>query len=162
MTVVYLPSDLFISFFRDSIRVLLNWERMQAESWPVTLSVEETVSGWYAPWYYDSSGNEVDYRATDARPTLLSEVPSRLNRFRRERREAILAFSEQFRRQHGPTQLVVPAYSLGGGRYLVLDGNHRISGLVDAGSHFRAMFLAAHGPIVPDALPDLRHWADDS
>lgn len=159
---VYLPSDLFISFFRDSIRVLLNWERMQAESWPVTLSVEETASAWYAPWYYDSSGSEVDYRATDAHPILLSEVPHHLNRFRRGRRETILAFSEQFRRQHDPTHLVVPAYSLRGGRYLVLDGNHRISGLVHAGSQFRAMFLAVHGPIVPEALPDLQHWADGS
>lgn len=157
---ITIPSDLFIAFSRDNIRVLLNWERMASEAWLVEVSVETDVSLWYAPWYQDENAQEVDFRSPRGRPVLLPTVADRLDQLAPRRREAVIKFSAQFRKQNTPVQLVVPAYALGKGRYLLLDGNHRLAGLLHAGVAFRAMFLTIHGPIDPECLPDLAHWRD--
>jgi hypothetical protein len=151
----------FADFFRGCVRVNFSWPRFLAERWPVELAVRgsrQELRGLYAPWYLSHGIQEVPYTDGTAIPFELISTTANLPNLAGRRQERIRSFEQKFTGQ-GIIQLVAPAFALGGGRALVMDGNHRIAGLVSATVEFRLLLFVVAGPIEESALADLRHWA---
>ncbi|WP_189426473.1 hypothetical protein [Devosia pacifica] len=87
----------------------------------------------------------------------VEEVVARLNEFPQANQQAFERAMADFRDERH-IELVVPAYALENGDYLLLDGNHRVCALfaLDASATVRLRTLV--GPIDRRILIDLKHW----
>lgn len=157
--------ELFAAFFRDGLRVWLDWDAVASNGWPVTLSlldVRNDLEDLYVPWYLARKREEVDYGHPEASPLRLAEIPQNLEALEEERRNLIRAFAVEFAGSTEPVRLTIPCYALDQQRSLVLDGNHRLAALVCAAAPFRILRFTLHGPLDPDVLPDLVHFGPGS
>ncbi|MDQ3983099.1 MAG: hypothetical protein M3271_10515 [Actinomycetota bacterium] len=120
-----------------------------------TRSLAEMIDG-YFPWYVTEDAEEVDF-GDDARPVALREFPAIEAALRPARTKKIAYLRESFRRS-GNVQLLIPAYDLGEGRRLFLDGCHRLAALAGEQVELAAAIFTLIGPLEPSLLPDLVHW----
>jgi hypothetical protein len=157
------PVETFVSVFRESIRVIFDWDRFLRERWPIKLSVlsrQVEINDWYLPWNVGHSGQIVRYDAPDAHPIQLADVSAVFPLLDPERQMKITDIKRSFFRYPGggPTPVVVATYHLGSSRHLLLDGNHRIAGILLAQVPFRAVAFSVYGPIERSIVPELKHW----
>ena len=154
----------FESFFKVSIRVKLNWERLINEKVTVCLSVFDEVenpSAWYLPWYFNDIDEEVSYLVPNASPLTLADIPKAINRLNSKRIDKIQELSSGFiNTTKQPVQVVIATYALPDGKHLIIDGNHRSSALIIAGVRARLMVFEVLGSLDQELLPNLFHWKD--
>jgi hypothetical protein len=151
----------FEATFRPVIRVGFNWNRFLNERWPITVVRvvdRRTLGGSVLPWYLGSAGQEVPYDAPDADPIYLAQIPAVVASLNNARQSGIQEYVERFRAQPA-IEFSVPSYDLGSARQLALDGNHRLSALLLTEVPFTVTFFSVHGPMEPNCLLDLIHWA---
>jgi hypothetical protein len=91
-----------------------------------------------------------------AYPLRVGEVVERLANVPMPERARFLP--DKFLREGLPKEVVVPAYSLGGEDFLLLDGNHRAAALALTGRHFVLKVRVLEAPVDRRFLYDLRHW----
>lgn len=163
---VVLPTDLFTRTFRfpPQIRVQLDWDLVQRSHWPTRVAVAhgiDELSTCFFPWYL-CDGREVPYSAEGAEIVSMQKLSRQYPALAAERRKAIELFAEELKGQASSVQLLLPAYSLGEGRHLFLDGCHRVAALARIDRPFTALLLSVEGPLDERILPDLRYWAPPS
>lgn len=152
--------DLFMQYFGGDVRVLLNWGCLGAKARRLegfVLTQYEQLESVYLPWY-TGAGGEVPFDSPSAVPICLSCIPSALSLLKEQRQSKIRALSSKFNLLESPVQLTVPLYSLGTGKYLLLDRCHRMAALSLSKGSFKVLAFAVTGPIDTDVLPDLLHW----
>jgi hypothetical protein len=150
--------------FRSATGVRFSWDRYLAERWPTSLEVlksdvlrARTVNMFF-PWYLDQERQWVAFeqaRARGARPIRISEIAGVVNSLPKERADAILGMSQQFRTDGKPVLFAVTGYALADGRLIVMDGNHRLAAATLAACDVTVLFFVVRGPRDPDALPDV-------
>jgi len=159
-----IPFFTFQSFFKDFIRIKLDWQRLSSEKVTVNLSVFDELedpSAWYLPWYFNDIDEEVSYLAANANPLTLADIPKAISRLNSRRRGQIQELLSGFRNTTPqPVQVVIATYALPDGKHLIMDGNHRSSALILAGVKARLMVFEMLGPLDKELLPDLCHWKD--
>lgn len=150
------------------IQVTLDWERLGAphragEALIVRedrlLDGSEPQRDYYAPWYADASGRPTDYRAADARPLQCADLAASGRGLSQRQRERVGYFEQAL--ATGGARLCLPTLDLRDGRFLVLDGNHRLVAalrLAAAGVPSRITEFRITAPLDRSLLPDLRHW----
>jgi hypothetical protein len=153
---------------RTGIRVAVDWEQLalfHRQGAATILREDATLDQlppphrYYAPWYADRSGRATDYRATDARPLRSVDIAGDGRVLSPAQREQVTYFERILPRSG--SRLPLPVLDLGGGRRLVLDGNHRLVALlrhVATGGSFRIAEYRITAPLDSHLLPDLRHW----
>lgn len=152
----------FIAAFGGSITVCFNWNRFLAERWPVslhTLSDRQDLEHCFIPWYLDSSGRPIQDATPDDAPLQVCTIPSALATIPEGHRCRIEECTRWFRAETTPLVFRIPTYTLPGGRFQVLDGNHRLSALTLMGRPFTVALCSVDGPIDGDCSRDLRYWA---
>jgi hypothetical protein len=160
---------------RDRIRTALAWEplarladdgsgavRVETLSIDVAAYDVSALAGYHAPWYGDGAG-EVPYGHPDAAPIRHTELATGLAVLDPDRRSRVVALREQYAARVDGREIAVTlaTYDLGGGRCLVLDGNHRLTALVQLivqGCPVRVTDFRLTAPLDPALLPDLRHF----
>lgn len=157
-----IPFLIFQSFFNNSIRIKLNWDKLKDDEVTVSMSVFdklENPSAWYLPWYFNDLNEEVGYLAENANPLTLADIPKAINHLNSRRRDKIKDLLNRFiTTTQEPVQVVIAAYALPNGKHLIMDGNHRSSALFLAGVKARLMVFEICGPIDKELIPDLCHW----
>ncbi|WP_282203217.1 ParB N-terminal domain-containing protein [Kitasatospora fiedleri] len=174
----HVPFDLFRKHFTagpDRIRTWLRWEALAelAARGDGSVRVRKAVTHvppygtdaldrFYAPWYRDSHGPAA-YDSRDAVPVRLTEAAADSSAVPPETWKRILVLRDQYARSaNGPgISLVFASYSLGDGSYLVLDGNHRLSALVQLVAQGCPVTLTEFqltAPLDPALLPDLARF----
>lgn len=159
------PTGTFHDLFAGpgGIRVWIDWEELFRLSIPVRVTFASSIDdleGGYLPWYLAPEGREVDFD-DDARPVALAEFPDAESSLGKERREKIAALRAALASSES-VHLLVPAYDLGGGRKLILDGCHRLAALTALPVRLKAVVFTLEGPLEPTVLPDLSRWRDGS
>ena len=152
--------DAFRRRFQDTIRVKLNWAWLSGGLWPIhqhTIWHPEELAKIYLPWYLSPAQCEVGYDHPSAAPLRLADI---LDWF--PKLEARWQDVNQYRQEYAANgQLVtfeIPVYRLPGEMWLLLDGNHRMSALALARPAFAVTVHEVCGPLIEQALPDLRYW----
>lgn len=153
------------------IRVTLDWEGLGAlyHAGHARIVREDSVLAgprppydYYAPWYADPSGRPTDYRAADARPLCHEDLAAHGQGLSADQRERVGYFERAMAAE--TAALCFPTLDLGGGRCLVLDGNHRLIAtlrLAATGMPRRVREFRVTAPLDRSLLPDLRHWVAD-
>ncbi len=155
-------AEIFHWKFCPGIRVQFNWRRFFVENWPVEVVVLRDKHGYAAmrlPWYLDKSNEFVNFDAPDASPVRLSDVAKWFDYLPNDRRETIKRFEGEIRSGVRNTEFEFPLYALPENQYLVLDGNHNLSALTFSEQPFSVRMYVVRGPIDPNVLPDLVHFA---
>lgn len=164
MVSLEIPFLIFESFFKESIRVQLHWEKLRSEQVTVRLSVCDELqnpSDWYLPWYFNDIDEEVSYLVANAIPLTLADIPKAINRLNSKRRDKIKELLSGFiNTNKQPVQVVIATYALPDGKHLIIDGNHRSSALIIAGVRARLIVFEVLGAVDKELLPDLCHWKD--
>src|SRR4028118_175427 len=159
-----IPFFMFKSFFKGSIRIKLDWQRLRSKEVTVNLSVFDELehpSAWYLPWYFNDLNEEVSYLVANANPLTLADIPKAISRLNSRRRDKIQELLSGFiNTTPEPVQVVIATYALPDGKHLIMDGNHRSSALILAGVKTRLMVFEMLGPLDKELLPDLCHWKD--
>lgn len=93
-----------------------------------------------------------------SRPMSVEEVADALGLFAPDHRRVFERYLRQFSHADTPVRLDVPAYDLGRGRLLLLDGEHRVTALFMADVPCQVRLAVLHGPIDRLIFPDLRYW----
>lgn len=93
-----------------------------------------------------------------SRPMSVEEVADALGLFTPDHRRVFERYLRQFIRQDAPVRLDVPAYDLGRGRHLLLDGEHRVTALYMADVPCDVRLAVLRGPVDRRIFPDLRYW----
>ncbi|WP_405592239.1 hypothetical protein [Streptomyces sp. NBC_01190] len=175
-----LPFELFRRHFTtgpDRIRTSLSWDllagldargdgsvRLEKISTQVPPYEPGVLAGYFAPWYGDGQ-DEVGHDHPGAVPLRHTEIaaagavlaPSRLAR--------IESLRDQYAGRMGGAEisLLLATYALGGNRFLVLDGNHRLNALarlIAQGCPVTLTEFRLTAPVDPVLLPDLAHFGD--
>jgi len=143
--------------FQTSIRVDFNWAGFFTEYCKVSMQNFFAIDSynWFTPWYLDKNGFEVSYYHREAKPlslndVLISEV------MLSKRTNGIIECKDRL----VGNQIVVeiPMYFLGGNKYLILDGNHRLLAVLIHGLQATIFGHVVFGPIDERMVPDLRHF----
>jgi hypothetical protein len=176
------PFEVFQAHFTegaDRIRTALDWEALselaQRDDGTVELSMVVTdltpyrpdmLEGYHAPWYRDGAGyGEVGYDHRDAEPVRHAELATDLSVLQDDRQLRIGELRDRFATQIDGrgVSLILATYALGPDRYLVLDGNHRLTALaqlVAKGCPARLIEFRLTAPVSSAILPDLIHYQD--
>lgn len=138
------------------VRVLLNWDELLAHS-PIVetriLREARDLEPLFHPWYWDGTPT-VDYETEGAVPIRVGDR----DKLGVAQASSVSHFAAVYGGAGEPTWLVIPTYSWGAGRRIVLDGNHRLAGIELSGAAFRILELEICGPCLPQVLPDVaRH-----
>ncbi|MFE9449227.1 hypothetical protein [Streptomyces sp. NPDC006739] len=176
------PFDVFRAHFTagaDRIRTALDWEALSelagrdngtvrlamvsTDLAPYTLA---TLEGYHAPWYRDGSGSgsgEVGYDHQDAVPLRHTELATDVSVLQDDRRSRIGVLRDHYaaRFDGQDRSLILATYALGPDRFLVLDGNHRLTALtqlVAQGCPARLVEFRLTAPVDSAILPDLIHY----
>lgn len=136
----------------DGVRVNLDWERLAASNPAIhvrTLSLVTNATEVFTPWYARDDGLPCDYDSPGAKPQSLAAAAQNALLLRRHDVSSDVP---------SDPRLEVPAYRLGAGGLLLLDGNHRAVACVVAGVDQAVTAYVVEGPLDGAVLPDLVHW----
>jgi len=158
------PEEFLRAFPR--ICVGLNFEAFRSSSWPITIqtaSAAESFAKIYTAWYFaptrqTSIYNGVGYAESDAKPLRVSEASAALLHLPSSRQRIVEKYEDEFKTLSGHISISVPAYAVGHGRHLLLDGNHRVVAVAHIGKPFEIKLVTIEGPIQRRYLLDLLHW----
>jgi hypothetical protein len=151
----------FMAEFGTVITVCFNRQRFLAERWPVTvhqLADRSDFSRCFIPWYLDGAGGFIQNATPADAPLQVCTVPTRFATLPDLQRQVIQHYAQQIQQATGPIVFRIPAYTLPRGRFLVLDGNHRLSARTLFPQPFSLAVCSVDGPIDGTALMDLRYW----
>lgn len=101
---------------------------------------------------------EVSMKNPFARPMRIGDIAARLGEFPVANRQAFIAYRDRFAQEAGPITVDAPAYDLGAGRLLLLDGNHRATALFMDEVPFVLRLHVLSAPISRRVLIDLKYW----
>lgn len=151
--------EMFRELFAPSmIRPLLNWDRLMRlcpTVRSVVMSSPRRLGDLYTTWYLDEAGlGEIDYQASERRPLTVREAASRVSELNTERATHLHGLQGH----SGPYAMLAPLYRVAEGRFLILDGNHRLVAAHQVRRELRLLGLAIDGPLDPVILPDLVFW----
>jgi hypothetical protein len=149
--------DVFRDLFRTSIRVRMDWNRLEHLSPAIkheVLASTDPLTDWYFPWYRHPDGSPGSYEDASARPTPLAEAASIRGSLADEIDD--LGRSLDATRSK-PLQFLVAAYRVNGGPTLVLDGNHRLAACIRRSLPFVVAAFVIDGTRDPNIVPDLAH-----
>jgi hypothetical protein len=152
----------FIRKFRTDIHVMFNWPLFELEDWPIDIMVLENninIHDWYMPWYIDLGGQEANYNSKNAIPLSINDV-LHSEYIMNKRNNRVSEIKAIFNGLEQPICFDIPVYSLNKGKYLVLDGNHRIIALIKKNIKYILRAYIIHGPIDENIIADLVHWRD--
>lgn len=153
----------FLNYLSPAVRLSVDISRFLQDD---SITVESVhlrpadLAKIFLPWYVDEFGVWTGWEMWGARsltvPALLS-LPSRPEKVDWAYVEAMRDNFDSG--EHAP---VFPAFALTGTRYLILDGNHRLTALVmhARGAPVELTLAAIQGPVDESFIPDLRHWTD--
>jgi hypothetical protein len=136
----------------ESIGVCFDWRLFSHKQYSVQrkiLTVPDDADFLFAPWYLDSKGKPVGYRHTEAHPVLISEAAFNAELERDQNIEP------QFR---GSTLPECPAIQVPQNKYLLLDGNHRVTAATKGQVRRPLILWVIIGPLNDELIPDLIHW----
>ncbi|MEV7030161.1 hypothetical protein AB0N99_08020 [Streptomyces sp. NPDC093272] len=158
----------FEARFRPGIRAELDWialAEFRAHVQVATFVGDEAkqrLAALFTVWYADPTGADSSWKGPGSRPLRVGEVDRTLHSWPDSRRRTVTALTQAFSASPEPVSLNVPAYQVGGGRHVLLDGNHRAVAVHQAavGVHLTVCSLVA--PVRESILPDLRHHAEPS
>lgn len=159
MSSIEVSNKLFISFFKPSIRVMLDWKQIKECS--IRMNVVGSTKGltkWYLPWYIGKNKQEVEYTDLAAKPLALSQLPQSLPFLYVKRQKLINEIAKSYETSRPPIQLVVPTFALKKNRFLILDCSHRLSALYLSKVSFTILSFSILAPLDSCILPDLHHW----
>jgi hypothetical protein len=148
----------FDTKYRSLVGVRFNWERFLAEGWPVVrrvFSAPQDFSSSFAPWYLGTRRAEVAFNAPDATPVRFGDIPRVLPQLSPIHQLGILSYVEIFRHHANGVTVSAPAYVLPNGRFVALDGNHRLAALVLVDKPCRVEVDEVGGPLDAGCLADL-------
>ena len=145
----------------ETIRVQVDWSRLDsAEDCVATmvLSQPSDLSRFVLPWYVHPVLGETTWDDPAGQPLCADDLPARVPELSASRQEAVLRIARAHGRCDHPVLVTVTGYELPAGRWLVLDGNHRLAALLLRPTPFRALFVGVKGPLDRRVVPDLaRH-----
>lgn len=145
----------------ETIRVQLDWSRLQGAGGQVTTMVFselEELSSFVFPWYVVPGNGETTWQDPDGVVLRADDLPTCLKDLRPARRETVLDLAREFGRSRQPVLMILAAYRLTSGCWLLLDGNHRVAALRMRPVPFRALLAGIEGPLDRRIVPDLaRH-----
>jgi hypothetical protein len=148
-------------FGRGQIKALLDWSRLDEPAIRVEESFGDSrdrLGDLLSVWYVDAGGKPSEWRAADARPLSVREAADPGIAWPGERAHRLAAFEQHFATADEPIQLLLPAYAVGKGRTLLLDGTHRAVAAYRTGAPVALFIFTLRGPLDPAVLPDLRHY----
>ncbi|MGW4561550.1 hypothetical protein ACWEN3_03775 [Streptomyces sp. NPDC004561] len=158
--------DEFARRFRADVRPQLDWARLagaQAEAGVETLDGDagrRRLAELFTVWYADGTGTASRWDAPGSRPLRVATAERSLPTWPEDRRRAVASLKRSFAAGRGPLALTLPAYRVGEGRHVLLDGNHRaVAAHLTAGRDVRLTLWSLSGPVCEGILPDLRHYA---
>ncbi|MFG1807599.1 hypothetical protein [Streptomyces sp. NPDC049040] len=172
------PFELFRKHFTsgpDRIRTMVSWDaladlaarvdspvRVHKVSTHVAPYETGTLENYYSPWYRNGHGAAA-YDSHDAVPLRHADVATDPSGLSPETQARISTVREQYARRADGSDisLLLATYSLGSDRYLVLDGNHRLSALtqlIAQGCPATLTEFRLTAPLDPSLLPDLAHY----
>lgn len=145
----------------ETIRVQLDWSRLQSAGARVNsmvLSELVELSSFFFPWYAIQGNGETTWENPDGVILRADDLPTRFKDLLPARQEAVLDLAHEFGRSRQPVLMILVAYRLTSGCWLLLDGNHRVAALRMHPVPFRALLAEVEGPLDRRILPDLaRH-----
>lgn|GEM_PF-1823383 len=144
----------------SSVNVCLNWKKMAAERWPVSIeeiNSEPELHALYIPKYM-LHGRLVPYDTPGASPLRVGKAKTSVRQWPPCGQTLVYRYEATFLACHAPVEMMFPAYLLPNSERLLLDGIHRAVALVLSGVPFTLKVLSINGPIDVGALPDLMHW----
>jgi hypothetical protein len=148
-------------FGSGQIKARLDWSRIAAPAFRVEESFDdsrERLGGMWSVWYAGADGAPSDWSAKGARPLSMREAADPDIPWPDHRAERLAAFEKCFASASEPIQLVLPAYDMGSGSGLILDGTHRAVAAYRAAVPVALFVFALRGPVDPAILPDLIHY----
>ncbi|WP_068926641.1 hypothetical protein [Planobispora rosea] len=152
----------YIEMFKDGgVKAMLDWDALRDMDCAVSAVYSRSrdlLSSIFTVWYERPDGTNGDWRNRTDRPLRVGDVYRTHSTWPEVRRRRIAALSDTFRREPEPVQLVLPAYSLGDERLLLLDGTHRSVAAHLAGADVRLFIFMVKGPVDDKILPDLMHF----
>ncbi|MEU8931517.1 hypothetical protein AB0D30_16690 [Streptomyces sp. NPDC048409] len=153
----------FAARFRPGIRAKLDWNALaeacvnvRVESF-VGDEAKQCLAALFTVWYADSAGADSSWNAPDSLPLRVGAADRTLHSWPDSRSRTVTALTRAFSASPEPVSLTVPAYRVGWGRHVLLDGNHRAVAAhqADVDVHLTVCSLVA--PVCESILPDLRH-----
>lgn len=153
-------SDYQTFFGGGAMRSLLDWNLIVRGSYRVEeiYSRDRSLLGaLHTVWYTGPDGLSGEWRDPGYRPLRVREVDT--NRAGAARNSHIGMLQRSFENSGGPIQLVLPAFSVNDGEFLLLDGNHRAVAAFRSRLEVRIGVFALTGPVDSEVLPDLLHFA---
>ncbi|MET8158587.1 hypothetical protein ABZT47_19600 [Sphaerisporangium sp. NPDC005289] len=153
----------YVEFFDpDVVGAWLRWDAVTASNCPVTqicTRSREYLAGLYTMWYVTPDGSDGDWRGERDRPLRVGEAHTTSSSWPEGRADRIARLRDAFQREGRPVHLVLPGYSLGNGRVLLLDGTHRAVAAHLSGLDVRLMVFSIEGPMDAAVLPDLARYS---
>ena len=145
----------FIDKFGDKIHVCFNWKWFDSEDFKIIakefLFIDQ--NNWFTPWYVDDNGSEVSWCYRDSKPLSIGDAINS---------QVIIRNKYDHIAKHKFNcdiyDIDIPMYFLGDNKYLLLDGNHRLMGLLLNGIKANVYGYVIYGPITERMIPDLRHY----
>jgi hypothetical protein len=148
-------------FGSGQIKARLDWNRIGEPAFQVEESIDdsrEQLGAMCSVWYMGADGAPADWSAAGARPLSMHEAANPDIAWSDHRAERLATFEECFASANEPIQLILPAYGVGHGRRLILDGTHRAVAAYRAAVPVALFVFALRGPVDPAVLPDLMHY----
>ena len=93
-----------------------------------------------------------------ARPLKVKDLVARIDEHSDVVRTSFLSMRDYFIAEGKHQRIEIPAYDLGSDGYLLLDGNHRTTGLYMAGVPFTLTLSVLKAPVDRRNLIDLKYW----
>ena len=151
----------FAAEFSRQITMPMCWRIIVAENYRITthlLSNRARLGNYFVPWYVSPAGKECPLQEDGAKALSLADVRANLKYLDARRIGRIVKHRVAFTMQTKPIEFRVPAYSMPDSRYVVLDGNHRLSALALLDVRFCVTICAIEGPMEPRLLWNLAYW----
>lgn len=153
----------FVVMFKDAgVRAWLDWSQIVRPEFQIAdvfSRDRELLGNLYTPWYRTVAGTAGDWRNHDDRPVRVCEVIGMMSAWPTERSHLISSYVARFQEDDDPVHLVLPSVVVGRNDILLLDGTHRASAAYVAGCEVRLFIFALTGPLSPEILPDVKHFA---
>lgn len=152
----------FRRLYEGSIRALLDWDLLEAESAPVKLTVcsERRVLGdIHTVWYRSPSGEPGDWRNNEDNLQTVAEASRSPRSWTGPKRQLVRQFAEQNSRNLEPLIMTLPTYQIGT-ELILLDSTHRLIAAFKGDREIRALIIAVQGPVLPEVLPDLNRFLE--
>lgn len=112
----------------------------------------------FCPWYRVGDAYGVGYGDEGAIPITVGEAALNLSKVSNHSQQKVLELQKVFCAEAKPSPVVL-GYALPEEQIILIDGVHRSIALARSPKEFLLRVVLVHGPIHPEFMPDLQHWA---